>query len=224
MVGRGVAFEAVRLTGVTDLNPFIRGRARTLASLASASLPAGLANRKGTGEPVSQGDAALRALIEFCVASSQGHEDAARAGRRPRTRPRLSGRRRQELWQAAVRAQAAAWGQPGEPANEQITVMVNHMTHLAQKSPWFRSAPELREAAIEETIAYTGHGEAVESAVAHGAWLDHWQAWKSMSTPFRQLGDSPTADLRSATQERGQGLNGWLAEWNRWAEAHESSG
>lgn len=227
VVARGVPLEAVRLARVADLNPFIRGRARTLASLAGVTLRAGLANRQGTGEPVPRGDAALWALIEFCVASSQAHEDATRADRRPRTRPRDSGQRRHALWQAAVDAQARAWRQSREPANEQVTVMVNHMTHLAQRSTWFRSAPELRQAAIDETIAYTAHGEAVESAPAHRAWLEHWQTWQSVSTPLRHLGDFPTADqvadLRNATQQRAQRLDIWLAEWNRWAEKRESS-
>ncbi len=191
VVARGVPLEAVRLARVADLNPFIRGRARTLASLAGVTLRAGLANRQGTGEPVPRGDAALWALIEFCVASSQAHEDAARADRRPRTRPRDSGQRRHALWQAAVDAQARAWRQSREPANEQVTVMVNHMTHLAQRSTWFRSAPELRQAAIDETIAYTAHGEAVESAPAHRA------CWANVA-----IGEHPTPAPRGLPNSR----------------------
>jgi hypothetical protein len=77
--------------------------------------------------------------------------------------------------------QQEAWGQEYEPANAAVTSMVNHLTTLQQRSDWYENNASLRDAAINETIAYFRDGEQVRSLPAQRAWQNLWskqRAWR----------------------------------------------
>jgi hypothetical protein len=69
--------------------------------------------------------------------------------------------------QPAVRDQARISGIDARQADEIATLVVNHLTHLQERAPWFTAEPRLREAAIVETPRHAVLGEDVPRRPAH---------------------------------------------------------
>jgi hypothetical protein len=72
-------------------------------------------------------------------------------------------------------------GQEYEPANAAVTSMVNHVTTLQQRSDCFENNASLRNAAINEPIAYFRDGEQVRGLPAQRTWQNLWskqRAWR----------------------------------------------
>jgi hypothetical protein len=166
-------------------------------------------------------------LIEHSISQSERLSEALRAGRRPR--PSRQPEPEEDRWETALRAQMTARHQRRADANDAVTVMVNHMTHLAEKAAWFKERPALRAAAIDETIRFTAHDEPVASLAAQRAWLQAWSARRS--TPSLLDGDIATdADGRLTTEAADRvhrhvdawrrAEQEWLAAWSRWADNH----
>jgi hypothetical protein len=110
--------------------------------------------------------------------------------------------------------------------------MINQMVELAQAAPWFEADAVLRDAAIEETVAYTARGEAVRSERAQEAWealrgrqlnrllssfgrgvRDDIEARKGRGAAlYHEARDRYLRDTDRSTGDRDQ----WLREWNQW--------
>jgi hypothetical protein len=205
IVGRGLEPASVRLEPVTDLAPYLQGRNQVLGRLVE--------RQRLQPAPVLQpaeGVAAYRALAESELASQARLVEALEAGRPPRYKAR-EGAIRHALWQRAVREQARITGIAERQANEIVTLVVNHLTQLQEKAPWFTAVPALREAAIDETLRYSVLGEAVASKPAQQAWARCWAYQMSAAgldeleagPPARGAGGAPAGGPRGAGLTRG---------------------
>lgn len=183
IVGRGVELGAVRLAAVADLTPYSLRRGEMLESLAR-----GRRDRPVPELPPAEGAAAHRALVVYILRRHEVEEAARRAGRMPR---RAVGDRALwgPLWRRSVAEQRRLTGVSRADADEAVTSMVNHVTHLYDGASWFAD-PVLRAAAIEEIVRHAV-GERVPSEPAQRAWARRWR-----------LGHVADAE--------------WLAAWARW--------
>jgi hypothetical protein len=226
VVSRGVPVDKLELASIADLRPYLRGRWSMGAGLALGELRQ-RRHRPSPPRIPTVPEVAHLTLIESSVADSERIRTDLTAGRRPRAR-REAGSARAARWEAAVRAQMSARHQGRRDANDAVTAMVNHMTHLAEKAAWFRESPELRQAAIDETIRFTAHDEAVRSLAAQQAWLKSWSDRRSTSS---LLDEHPATDpdgpvaaewaekMRARIAAHEEAERHWLAAWAAWAEA-----
>lgn len=168
VAGRGVGPGSVRLGPVDDLGPYLRGRSEMLGQLAE--------RHRQRPPPVlepAEGVAAYRALADAALGSQARLLAALRAGRVPRHRA-TEGATMGALWQRAVAEQERISGIGSRQADDIVTLVVNHLTHLHEKAPWFTADPRLREAAIEEALRHAVLGEDVPSRPAQQAWARYW--------------------------------------------------
>ena len=200
VVARGVPFEDLELTSVEDLRPFVVERRRVIDERRAAGPPP-------RPEPIIPPDPDLyRALIDETLREAREIEQAHAEGRPPSPRPRSSGQQRHALWQAAVESHSRSRGLSTEQSNAAVTTMVNQMVQLAEAAPWFGDAA-LRNAAIDESLAYAARGEVVRSQRAQDTWQALWSRGQSLApaTLAREARDRSLAD-RSR----------WLQEWDLW--------
>jgi hypothetical protein len=169
--------------------------------------------------PPASGVAAYRALTEAVLADAARQEQAFRAGRSPRHRV-ADGAIRYALWQRAVREQARISGIGERAADEVVTLVVNHLTHLQQQFPWFTAEPVLREAASDETLRHAVLGHVVPSGPAQAAWASYWT--RRMNWAGRDPGDPDVA--RAHARAGASLLDEWARAWSAWARAAGSPG
>ena len=87
-------------------------------------------------------------------------------------------RRHFRRWQRAIRGQQALAGGDRDAATATLSDLIDHIAALTAL-PWF-AEPDLRRAAIEETLRHHCLGDEVASAVAQQAWQggpDSREAW-----------------------------------------------
>jgi hypothetical protein len=205
VVGRGADPRAVGLEPVADLAPYLQGRSERLGHLAE--------RQRQQPAPVlepAEGIAAYRALAEAALASQARLLESLQAGRLPRHRAG-EGATMHALWQRAVREQARISGIDDREANEIVTLLVNHLTELQDKAPWFTAEPRLREAAIEETLRHGVLGEDVASKPAQQAWARCW------AHDMFIAGQESGAALRADREVGGTLRTAWLQAWAAWA-------
>lgn len=206
LVGRGVDPDSVRLGAVAGLRPYLRERSRVLGALAE--------RHRQAPPPVLEpraGVAAYRALADTAL-ESQARNAAARGAGRVRRHRAGEGAVMHALWQRAVREQQRISGIGARQADEIVTLVINHLTHLEEQAPWFTAEPRLREAAIDETLRHAVLGEDVPSGPAQQAWARYWADRMSAA------GHEPGADLRAALVAARALLSSWLRAWAAWAE------
>jgi hypothetical protein len=115
------------------------------------------------------------------------------------------------LWQRAAREQARISGIGERQADEIVTLVVNHLTELQEKAPWFTAEPRLREAAIDETLRHAVLGEDVPSKPAQQAWARCSARHTSMP------GQEPGEALRAYRETGIPLITAWLQAWELWA-------
>lgn len=205
VAARGVAPSSVRLASVADLGPYLRGRGEMFGRLAERHRQQPLP----VLEP-AQGLAAYRALTEAALGSQARLLAALRAGREPRRRAG-EGATMHALWQRAVREQARISGIDARRADEIVTLVINHLTHLQERAPWFTAEPRLREAAIDETLRHAVLGEDVPSEPAQQAWTRYWAHHVSLGA--HEPGTALHAELAAGEPL----ISTWLQAWSAWA-------
>ncbi|HEY6277646.1 MAG TPA: hypothetical protein VIX86_15080 [Streptosporangiaceae bacterium] len=203
--GRGSGPGSVRLGPVADLEPYLRGRNEMLGQLAE--------RHRQQPPPVlepAEGVAAYRALAEAALESQSRDVAALHAGRAPRHRAG-EGAVMHALWQRAVREQGGISGIDAYQADEIVTRVVNHLTHLQEQAPWFTAEAQLREAAIDETLRHAVLGEDVSSRVAQQAWASYWAHHMSLGA------HQSSSVLRAELEVGGPLITVWLEAWSAWA-------
>lgn len=115
------------------------------------------------------------------------------------------------LWQRAAREQARISGIGERQADQIVTLVVNHLTHLQEQAPWFAAEVRLREAAIDETLRHAVMGEDVPSKPAQQAWARYWTQHMSVA------GQEPGEALRAHREAGGPLTSAWLQAWAAWA-------
>lgn len=221
IVSRGVPPEQVRLTAVADLTPYLRGREEQAAESARRH-PA--VRPEELDLPPVHGLDAHRALIESSIRDAERTRDQIQAGRRPRRQPRPPDEH-QRMWEAVVRAQMHLAEQSREVATEQVPILVNQLITLALETQWF-VRPELRSAAVGETLGYFVLDAAVDSRPAQRAWQRFWQNNRIPESLQRGQLDRPGGPLppKEADQLRrymntSRTLRAeWRAAWEDWAQ------
>jgi hypothetical protein len=210
VVAREIDAGSVRLSRVSDLEPYLRGRSVMLGRLAERHR-----ERPPPALEPAEGVAAFRALAEAVLARHGENLAAVRAGRERRLRAG-EGAVMHALWQRAVAEQTRVSGAGEHQADQVVTLVVNHLTHLQDEAAWFTAQPRLREAAINETLRHNVLGDDVPSQPAQQAWAAYW-THRTTHAP-RDPGDA----LRALQAERaiGQPLSSaWLQAWSDWAQA-----
>jgi len=207
VVGRGAGPGSVRLEPVADLGPYLRERGEMLGKLAER-----LRHQPPPVLAPAQGVAAYHALAEAALDSQARLLAALRSGREPRRRAG-AGATMHALWQRAVHEQARISGVSSRQADEVVTRVVNHLTHLQEQAAWFTAEPRLRAAAVDETLRHAVLGEDVPSNPAQRAWARYWEHHASLRA--HDPGESLRAELAA-----GQPLiSAWLQAWSTWTEA-----
>jgi hypothetical protein len=207
VAGRGVGPAAVRLDPVADLGPYLQERGEMLGQLAE--------RHRQRPPPVlepAEGVAAYRALAETVLESHAKLRAALRSGREPRHRAG-EGATTHALWQRAVREQERISGISSGQADEIVTRVVNHLTHLQEQAAWFTAEPRLREAAVDETLRHAVLGEDVPSMPAQQAWANYWAHRASPGT------HEPGASLHAELAVGRPLTTAWLEAWSAWAGA-----
>jgi hypothetical protein len=206
VVSRGVPPGAIRLAAVSDLAPYRLGRDEMIGRVAE--------HRRQLPAPVlapAQGMAAYRALVDAELDSHGRLMTAARENRVAR-RHAAEAATRGALWRRAVAELADRSGIGRRAADDLVTEVVNHLTSLDEKVPWFTASPPLRERAIDETLRYAVLGEQVASSEAQRAWTGYWRLSHSMSVQAASPEIRPAAELGvEMTETR------WLDAWAEWA-------
>src|SRR6185437_5368714 len=147
----------------------------------------------------AEGVAALRALADHTLAS------------RDRIRAANWGRIRGALWRRAVSEQARVAGTSRLAADDMVTLVINHLDHLAEQAPWFAD-PRLRELAIDETLRHAMRGDDVRSKPAQQAWARYWEAGQ------RRRRSAERGDIDASDIEEGQLVAAaWRTAWAVWA-------
>ena len=205
VVSRGVELGAVRLAAVADLEPYLRGRDELLGQVAE--------QHRQRSAPVlapAEGMAAYRALVDAELDSNNRFIAAMRAGRVPRHRAD-EGATIGALWQRAVSELADRASMGPRAADEVITSVVNQLTKLNEKAPWFTERARLRERAIDETLRHAVLGEVVPSIRAQRAWTGYWGYQTSVAI------QAVSAPLESGARLGAEQLiSRWLDEWADW--------
>jgi hypothetical protein len=206
VVGRGPGPGSVRLAPVDDLAPYLQGYNDMLAQLAERHR-----RRPPPVLPPAEGLAVYWTLIEETLASQARLLAALKVGRTPRHRAD-EGAVRNAMWQRAVREQARLSGSGRREAEELVTLVVNHMGHLAEEADWFSADPVRRETAIDETLRYSVLGEDVPSRDAQQAWARYWHGHLLLAGAE---GEPPRQSLRELHADLEPG---WLGAWRAWTQ------
>jgi hypothetical protein len=199
VVARDLAVAETPLASVPDVEPFLRRRARYVASMR------GIVPRQ---PPPPDVEDPLRALVDAVLDDVRRIRERARDGRRPR--PGRAAHAAGSLWEPATRAQMRRTGQTYAAANDAVTALVNQLIGLLEHASWFGDE-RLRAAAVEESLAYwTGTDPDVPSRTAQAAWRRHWDA--------KQVrGAGPPADVRTWFEQLQSGQQAWLDAWVEWS-------
>ena len=209
VVGWDVSLDEVRLGRVDNFAPYVRGQAEMIAR-AIEQLPRPLPS-EGWRIPPAQGVEAHVAVIESSVAEAAAVRSAVEEDRRYRI-ARGDDDEHTRLWEAAVRAQMRFAGQSRSEADAAITSLVNHMVELSEAAPWFGD-PELRRAAIDESVRYVAFDSDVPSRPAQDAWQRSWAIQSrppSFGWPPQQ--DAAWSTFSTLMQRREELLTAW-ARW-----------
>jgi len=207
ITGRGVEPRSVRISPADDLRPFFEARNEILGQLT--------ARRRLQPPPVlepAEGVAAFRALADFTLGF---HERLRRSVRDRRTLRHRAGepQMRHALWQRAVSEQRRITGVDERAADDVVTLVINHLSHLAEQAPWFADT-RLRDLAIDETLRHAMLGDDVPSKPAQQAWARYWavryEHWRRSRSP--EPGDV-LADLQAGKPIEAA----WLSAWAAWA-------
>lgn len=206
VVCRGVALDAILLAVVADLAPYRLSRDEMLGRVAERRR----LRRAPVLEP-AQGMAAYRALVDAELDSHGRLMAAMRAGRVPRHRA-ADGATIGALWRRAVSELADRSGISRRAADDLVTELINHLTSLDEKVPWFTASTGLRERAIDETLRFAVLGEKVPSSQAQRAWQGYWRVSRSIAVQAASAEIRPAAELGvEMTETR------WLDAWAEWA-------
>ncbi|HDH25954.1 MAG TPA: hypothetical protein ENH00_07160 [Actinobacteria bacterium] len=214
VVGRGVSSVGMELRRVEDLVPYWEGRAELLSALAAART---YERPEEMDLPPAVGLEAPRALVEAVLVEGAwlSRELRRRRPPSPRRRPVLDLAR---LWEASTRAQMQLARQPREQAKQSVTAMVNQLVSLVEKTEWFGDVA-LRQAAIDETLAYWVLGRKASSGSAQRAWQ---RLWEAMQRPPEVTGDTPGIDDLATFRAHSETVGGlertWLEAWRQWAD------
>jgi len=206
VVGRGSDPGSVQLGLVDDLEPYLRGRGEMLGRLTEA-----YRRRPPPVLAPAEGLAAFRALIDETLGSQARLLAALKADRTPRHTADESAVRH-AMWQRAVGEQARLSGSTPREADEVVTLVVNHVGHLAEETAWFAADPVLREAAIDETLRYSVLGEDVPSRDAQQAWARYWNEQLSLG---RKEEEELHQTIRGMHEDL---LPSWQDVWQAWAQ------
>jgi hypothetical protein len=136
VVGRGVAPESIRVETLQSLRPLIEGRTDDLISRIERNRGRARPPLPVPDLPPAHGAAALRALVDFTLATGAEIRSAAREGRDPRHGREQAGMYN-ALWQRAVRERQRLAGEDERTANYVVTSAVNHLGHLDSEAAWF---------------------------------------------------------------------------------------
>jgi hypothetical protein len=206
VVGRGSDPGSVQLGPVDDLEPYLRGRGEMLGRLTEA-----YRRRPPPVLAPAEGLAAFRALIDQTLGSQARLLAALQADRTPR-HAADEGAVRHAMWQRAVGEQARLSGSTPREADDVVTLVVNHIGHLAERFLWFAADPALREAAIDETLRYSVLGEDVPSRAAQRAWRRYWNMHLSLISAEEEEYPQTLWDLHEDL------LPSWQDAWRAWTQ------
>lgn len=226
VVSREVPPDAVRLETVSDLAPYLRAREQWLVEVAERQATV---RPEELELPPAHGLDAHRALIDSSVGDAGWMRDQLQMGRRPRPRRRPPGEH-QRLWESAVRAQMHLADQSRKVADDHVTALVNEVMSLASQSDWF-VRPELRAAAVEESLGYFVFDADVPSRAAHQAWQRSWEdrqipLSERLSRLDRPAGPLPReeADRQRQRMQASRALRtAWQEAWQDWVRVREQS-
>ncbi|MGF1432233.1 hypothetical protein [Kitasatospora sp. LaBMicrA B282] len=182
VLGHGPAPAEVELGPVADLTPYVAERNAFLEQVAAeqqAWLEPELAHATGV--------AAVRAYLETYV---PGGPEAGAA--------------RQALSRRAVTELDAVLGCGPERSEYLVYSMVNQLTHLRERVPWYTEEHGPREAALEEMLRYVGLNQPVTCEEALLRWERYWSTHDRLpnETSHRLLLD-------------------WVTAWVTWAAGRE---
>jgi hypothetical protein len=203
---------AVRLTPVANVEKFLFARRAYVAELRAnpptmpiMDLPFDVAT-------------AHRSLVDATLRHAQELRESVRRGRYPQVQ--VNPRQARELWEAAVRAQMHLADQSRQDANEAVTMLVNQMTQLAERAPWFRDE-WLRAAAVTESLLYwTNLRKEMPSRSAQEIWRQVWRQRQGLLSGSlrrdQRVGHRPDGAVRGGNTEPVQGQHEWLKAWSEW--------
>ena len=192
VIGRGVAKNEVTLTTVSDLRSFVQAAKARLR----AEVEAEQAQPRPLPRPPS-GIEAHQQLIQHVLVGAR--EPMRRHPRRPPDEYGL-------LWESAVLVQMQLARQSRADANDEITLMINHIIQLADNAPWWE---EDGAAAIAETVCDTVFDSDVPSKAAQ-------QAWRATFTAQRPPSPPDAAGFEHFVTARQRAEREWLDAWNAW--------
>ena len=208
VVGRGIAFEAVRLESVRELGPYLVARD---AELERITADYSWTPPEQLDLPPAHGLEAHQALIRASVAEGEDIRAQVVAGRRPRRFSRARGEEFTRSWERATRAQMHLAGQPRAEANTAVTAMVNQAISLSEKASWFANR-RLRDQAIEEMLRFTAFDSDVPSRSAQQLWQRGWAARFDVPEHTDQVA------MRTWSHTHDELEGDWLAAWQQWAD------
>ncbi|MFJ6216586.1 hypothetical protein ACIQGZ_25130 [Streptomyces sp. NPDC092296] len=195
VTGRGVPVPGVTLVTVSDVAPYLAGRARLSAETAARSAALAEAERA-----VPVGLEAHRRLAVGAMERATVLAQQLSAGRTPRTPRRLRAEDRGGRWEDAVRQQMRLASEERQQADQAVASMVNQLVRLAERTDWALGTEDGRQA-VEETVRHTVFGSEVPSLRAQQAWQALWAA-------------RPRGPSEVERYERS--LAHWLAAWESW--------
>jgi hypothetical protein len=205
ITGRGVEPDSVRLETLGDLRPYCLARNEILGQLAE--------RYRNQPPPVlepAEGVAAFRALVEHTLDFQQRLLESVRE-ERPLRHQRGEAALRGALWRRAASEQQRIAGIDKRAADDVVTLVINHLEHLAEGAPWF-SDPRLRELAIDETLRHAVLGDDVPSGRAQDAWARYWAVRNERARRASEPGDV------LAAMAAGEHFDtDWLGAWADWA-------
>jgi len=205
ITGRGVEPDSVRLETLGDLRPYCLARNEILGQLSE--------RYRSQPPPVlepAEGVAAFRALVDHTLDFQRRLLESVREERPLRHRPGEAAVRG-ALWRRAASEQQRIAGIDKRAADDVVTLVINHLEHLAEEAPWF-SDPRLRELAIDETLRHAVLGDDVPSRRAQDAWARYWAVRYE-----RGRGASEPGEVLAAGAAGEHLDSDWLGAWADWA-------
>lgn len=190
VTGRGVSPDGIELKRIEDFDKYITGRTELMRQLSLRQRARNVPIEERTLPPAS-GLEAHRELVEYSLSEAIALEAQLGPGDTPRMPRRLQGEAKALRWESAVRQQMRLASETRDEATESVSMMVNHVTRLAQQTDWLTSTPA-GSAALEEVVRYTAFASEVPSLPAQRAWERLW------------------AETPSGTEEQ------WLTAWEQW--------
>ncbi len=203
--GRGVAPGGVELTRVEDFDRYVRGRTDLLRALTLRRTRLAAAAEYESSRIT--GLDAHRAIIAYSMEQAVALQAQLLARRPARLPRRLRGEDGAQRWEAAVRQQMRLGSESRQEADQAVTMMVNHLTRLAELTDWAVGTP-VGQAAVEEVVRYTAFASQVPSLPAQLAWARLWSGTCG----------GPPAGLDWEDEQERQSLaeRAWLTAWEQW--------